>query len=67
MPATLPKADILKAIQEIPDGDVSIDDVIARLMVLHKVQTGLQQKGQGIPHEEVKAEFEKPYDQRKWR
>ena len=67
MPATLPKADVLKAVQELPEGDVTIEDVIEHLVVIHKVRTGLSQQGQGIPHDEVEAEFAKPRDQRRWR
>lgn len=67
MPATLSKAEILKAVQELPDENIALEDVIERLVVIHKVLIGLEQRGQGIPHDEVEAEFAKPRDHRRWR
>ena len=61
MPATLPKADVLKAIQEIPDERVSIDDVVRRLILLNDIQTGLEQMeaGEGLlTQDQVEAQFE---------
>ena len=61
MPATLSKADVLKAIQEIPDEKVSIDDVVRRLILLNDIQTGLEQMeaGEGLlTQDQVEAQFE---------
>ena len=66
MPATLSKADVLKAVEELPDEDIALEDVIERLLVLRKVRTGLEQAGQGLPHAEVVEEFKKPRDERRW-
>ena len=66
MPATLSKADVIKAVEELPDEQFALEDLIERLIVIHKVRTGLEQKGQGIPHVEVVKQFKKPRDQREW-
>lgn len=66
MPATLSKADVMKAIEELPDENIALEDLIERLIVIHKVRTGLEQAGQGIPHAEVVKQFKKPRDQRQW-
>ncbi|NBC17055.1 MAG: hypothetical protein GVY18_07035 [Bacteroidetes bacterium] len=66
MPATLSKADVLKAIEALPDDDITIEDVIERLVVLHKVQTGLAQAGQGISQADAVEEFNKPRGERRW-
>ena len=57
MPATLSKADVIKAVEELPDEQFAIEDLIERLIVIHKVRTGLEQAGQGIPHAEVVKQF----------
>ena len=44
----LSKADVLKAVNELPDEGFALEDVIERLVVLHKVRTGLEQEGQGL-------------------
>ena len=36
MPATLSKADVLKAVETVPDEDLSIQDIVERLLVLKK-------------------------------
>jgi len=66
MPATLSKADIIKAVEELPDEKFAIEDIIERLIVIHKVRTGMAQEGQGIPHAEVVKQFKKPRNQRQW-
>ena len=66
MPATLSKADVIKAIEELPDENIVLEDLIERLIVIHKVRTGLEQAGQGIPHAEVVKQFKKPRNQRQW-
>lgn len=66
MPATLSKADVLKAVEELPDEGIALEDVIERLLVIHKVRTGLEQAGQGIPHADVVEEFKKPRSERRW-
>ena len=49
------KEEILALIERLPD-DATIEDAIERLVVLYKVQHGLEQldRGEGIPHEEAK-------------
>ena len=66
MPATFSKADVLKAVEELPDENIVLEDLIEHLIVIHKVRTGLEQTGQGIPHSEVVEQFKKPRDQRQW-
>ncbi|MDZ4683012.1 MAG: hypothetical protein SH848_11205 [Saprospiraceae bacterium] len=40
------RAKVLEAIQSLPD-EFSIDDVVERLIILHKIETGLQQVSEG--------------------
>ncbi len=49
------KEEIVKLMERLPD-DATIEDAIESLIVLYKVQQGLEQldKGEGIPHEEAK-------------
>ena len=49
------KEEILELIERLPD-DATIEDAIERLVVLYKVQHGLDQldKGEGIHDEEAK-------------
>lgn len=42
----LSKEKVIEAIQSLPD-EFSIDDVVERLIVLHKIETGLQQVSAG--------------------
>ena len=67
MPATLSKSEILRALENLPDEEISLEDVIERLILLKKVRSGLNQTGEGMPHDEVKQQFEKSPDQRTWR
>ena len=66
MPASLSKADVIKAVEELPDENFALEDIIERLIVIHKVRTGLEQEGQGIPHAEVVKQFKKPRNERQW-
>lgn len=66
MATTLSKADVLQAVEKWPDEDFSLEEVIERLIVLHKVRVGLSQEGQGIPHADVVEEFKKPRSERWW-
>jgi predicted transcriptional regulator len=54
------KAQMLQAVENLPD-DASVEDAINRLLLLAKVERGLQQvdAGQTISHEELKARFAK--------
>ncbi len=45
--------------EELPDENFALEDLIERLIVIHKVRTGLEQAGQGIPHVEVVKQFKK--------
>ena len=49
------KEEILELMEQLPD-DATIEDAIERLIVLYRVQQGLEQldKGEGIPQEEAK-------------
>ena len=66
MPATFSKADVIKAVEELPDENIALEDLIEHLIVIHKVRTGMEQEGQGIPHAEVVKQFKKPRNQRQW-
>ena len=66
MPATLSKAEVLRAVEELPDEGITLEDLIERFVVLRKVRTGLEQEGQGIAHAEVVEEFKKPRHERRW-
>jgi len=66
MAATLSKADVLKAVEELPDEGIALEDVIERLIVLRKVRAGLEEAGQGISHDRVVEEFKKPKHKREW-
>ena len=66
MPATLSKAEVLKAVEELPDEGITLEDLIERFVVLRKVRVGLEQEGQGIAHAEVVEEFKKPRHERRW-
>jgi predicted transcriptional regulator len=46
---------MLEVIRELPE-DASVDDAIEKLVFLAKIEDGLAQldRGEGIPHEEVK-------------
>jgi hypothetical protein len=54
------KAELLKAIQELPD-DVEFDEAMDRLLLMHKIQKGEAQAdaGQVVTHEEAKRRMEK--------
>ena len=65
MSALASKQDIVRIVTALPD-DISLDDVIERLILLRKVNTGLAQEGQGFSHADVVAEFQKPRAERRW-
>ena len=67
MPATLSKSDVVEAVGKLPEGDVELEDVVDRLILLHKVKTGLCEEGQGLAPEEARKQFEKPREERSWR
>ena len=66
MPATLSKAEVLKAVEELPDDGITLEDLIERFVVLRKVRVGLEQEGQGIAQADAAAEFKKPRRERRW-
>lgn len=66
MPTTLSKSDVLKAVEELPDEELSIEDIVQRLLVLKKVKAGLAESGQGVPQSDVVASFQKPQSERSW-
>jgi len=49
------KEEVLELMDQLPD-DATIEDAIERLIVLYRIQQGLEQldKGEGIPQEEAK-------------
>ncbi len=54
------KEKILKVVTELPD-DASMEDAIERLMLLAKIERGLEQaeRGETISHQEVKERLSK--------
>ncbi|MFA7236681.1 MAG: hypothetical protein WC058_07440 [Phycisphaeraceae bacterium] len=54
------KEKLLHAVQELPD-DASFEDAMERLLLLAKIERGLQQadSGQAIPHAQVKERMAK--------
>jgi predicted transcriptional regulator len=54
------KEKLIKAVEELPD-DVSIEDVMERLLFLAKVEKGIEQadKGQTVSHDDVKEKMSK--------
>ena len=49
------KEEVLELMEQLPD-DATIEDAIERLIVLYRIQQGLEQldKGEGIPQEEAR-------------
>lgn len=49
------KEEILELMEQLPE-DATIEDAIERLIILYKIQQGLEQldKGEGIPQEEAR-------------
>ena len=64
MPTMLTKVDIIKAVEELPGDSFSLEDIIEKLIVIHKVRVGLAQEGKGIAHEDVVEQFKKPRNER---
>ena len=58
MTETITKAQILRAVEDLPD-NATLEDAIERLVFLHKVQRGLQQvqAGETITLDELEAYF----------
>ena len=54
------KAQLLSTINDLPD-KFSIDEILDKIMFLHKVQVGMEQSANGdtTPHDQVKEEFKK--------
>lgn len=65
MAAVQSKEEIIRLVQSLPD-ESSLDDVIERLILIRKINTGLAQEGQGIPQSAAEAEFRKPRQERSW-
>ena len=59
MSATISKGQIVKAVSDLPE-DATVDDAIERLLLLSKIEQGLEQaqRGETIPHAEVKRRIE---------
>ena len=58
MTDSITKADILKAVEELPE-NATVEDAIERMVFLHKIQRGLQQveAGETMSLEELEAYF----------
>ncbi len=54
------KQRVLQTVQQLPD-DVSIEDVMERLLVLAKIERGIAQadRGETISHQDVRNRMEK--------
>lgn len=65
MPTIQTKAEIVQVVQALPD-EASLDDVIERLILLRKINAGLNQEGQGLTQSVAEAEFRKPRHERSW-
>ena len=59
MPLAITKDQIVEAVNSLPD-DATLDDAIERLLLLSKIEEGLEQvrRGETIPHEEVRRRLE---------
>ena len=59
MTASITKGQIVQAVTDLPE-DATVDDAIERLLFLSKIEQGLGevQRGETIPHEEVKRRIE---------
>ncbi|PSQ75522.1 MAG: hypothetical protein BRD33_04050 [Bacteroidetes bacterium QH_6_63_17] len=66
MPATLSKSEIFRALDDLPDEEIALEDVIECLILLKKVRSGLDQEGEGVPHDDVKQQFKKSPEERTW-
>ena len=62
-PARTPKQEAAAMIASLPD-DASMEEIFYRLHVLEHIRAGVAEleAGEGIPHEEVRAEFAKWLD-----
>ncbi len=59
MLSSISKGQIIKAVTDLPE-DATVEDAIERLLLLSKIEQGLDQaqRGETIPHEEVKQRIE---------
>ncbi|NBB87132.1 MAG: hypothetical protein GVY12_13070 [Bacteroidetes bacterium] len=59
MPAKITKGQIVKAVADLPE-DATVEDAMERLILLSKVEQGLEQarRGETIPHADVKRRME---------
>ena len=59
MPVQNTRDRMIEALRELPP-DATVDDLIERLLFMAKIETGLAEldRGEGIPHEEVKRRLE---------
>ncbi|MEM1041885.1 MAG: hypothetical protein AAGI91_04580 [Bacteroidota bacterium] len=59
MHATISKGQIVKVVVDLPE-DATVEDAIERLLLLSKIEQGLEQarRGETIPHDEVKRRIE---------
>ncbi len=56
----LTKEKLLKYLEELPE-EFSIDELLDKILLIHKIETGLEQSksGQVTPHEQVKERLKK--------
>ena len=59
MTSPITKGQIMKVVADLPE-DATVDDAIERLLFLSKIEQGLAQaqRGETIPHAEVKRQLE---------
>ncbi len=59
MPVQNTRDRMIEALRELPP-DATVDEAIERLLFMAKIETGLAEldRGEGIPHEEVKRRLE---------
>jgi predicted transcriptional regulator len=53
------KSAIIRAIEDLPEDDATVEDVMERLYFLAKIERGLEQaeSGETVSHAEIKARF----------
>lgn len=57
MSAKLPKAEVIEAIEELPEEKIALEDVIERLITLQRAKNGLQNKRRDASTEESTYDF----------
>ena len=60
--ATISKSLLLETLETLPE-EVEVDDVIERIILLSKIESGMKslREGRSIPHEEVVRQFKEKW------